>query len=282
MSDVIKDTLQDSIEMLPFLFLAYLLIEYMEHKASRRLKAMLVGSGKYGALGGAVLGALPQCGFSVAASNFYAGRIITRGTLLAVFLTTSDEAIPVILSEPGRAGVLIPLIGIKILLGMSAGLVIDWVDRKSGRKDHQVTVEEHSELCQHCHCHEHGVVRSAFHHTVTIFAYILVVSFVLNLAFYGMGSELVSRMLMSNTPFQPMITGLFGLIPNCAASVILTQLYLSGGISFGSVLAGLSTGAGVGLAVLFRVERDKKDCFRLLALLYVIGTGFGILVQALS
>lgn len=282
MYEVILETLLDSVKMLPFLFAAYLIIEYMEHNASEHLKDMLVGSGKFGAIGGAILGVVPQCGFSVAAANFYAGRIITRGTLIAVFLTTSDEAIPVILSEPGSARVLLPLIGMKLVIGMAAGLLLDWSDRLRGLKNREVKVEEHSGLCEHCHCDEHGVVQSALRHTVMIFLFILAVAFVLNLGFFFLGEETVSKLLMSDTVFQPMITGLFGLIPNCAASVILTQLYLSGGISFGSVLAGLSTGAGVGLAVLFRVNPDKRDSFKLLIMLYVGGTACGILCQTLG
>lgn len=278
MTEVLLDTLLDGIRMLPFLLAAYLLIEFLEHRSSEKLQAILVGSGKFGPLGGAFLGAFPQCGFSVAAANFYSGKVITRGTLIAVFLSTSDEAIPVLLAVPGSGKILLKLVAIKVLIGLIAGFIIDYADQKRGMSYVQMKTGEHSELCGDCHC-EQGIFAAAVHHTLTVFVFILIVSLLLNSVFYLLGAEMMAKFLMSDSLFQPFIAGLFGLIPNCAASLVLTQLFLSGGIRFGSVVAGLCSGAGIGLAVLFKMNRDVKDSLKLVALLYAIGVGCGILTD---
>lgn len=277
--EVLTDTLLDGVRMLPFLLAAYLLIEYLEHKAGDKLSAMLAGTGKYGSVGGALLGALPQCGFSVAAANFYAGGVITRGALIAVFLATSDEAIPVMLSTPGNGRKLAALIGMKIVLGMVFGGLIDWLDRTRGKSGLR---EDHASICEHCGCEESGVLHAAVYHTVTVFFFILIVSLILNTVFWLIGEEAVSRLLLTDSIFQPLVTALFGFIPNCAASVILTQLYIRGSISFGSVLAGLASGTGIGIAVLFRMNRDMKENFRIVLLLYAVGAGCGMILQLLQ
>ena len=278
MRDVVTDTLLDGVRMLPFLLAAYLVIEYLEHKAGNQLTALLSRCGAYGAFGGALLGALPQCGFSVAAANLYAGRLITRGTLIAVFLATSDEAIPVMLSVPGSGGKLAALIAIKVALGMVFGFLIDRIEVKRGANDPEEA--EHHDICGHCGCRESGVLRAALYHTVTVFLFILAVSFILNAVFYWIGSEAVSRLLLTDSVFQPLVTAAFGLIPNCAASVILTQLYIKGSISFGAVLAGLASGAGIGMAVLWRMNRSFRDNLVIVLLLYGIGAGSGMLLHA--
>ncbi|WP_246019592.1 putative manganese transporter [Bacilliculturomica massiliensis] len=280
MKDVLIDTLLDGVKMLPFLLAAYLIIEYMEHRAGDKLEAMLAGSGKYGPLGGALLGALPQCGFSVVAANFYAGRVITRGTLIAVFLSTSDEAIPVMLSAPGNGRMLGWLIAVKVVVAVIAGMVIDLIDRRRGRTN--ISAEHHHDICSHCGCEEGGILRAALHHTAVIFVFILAVSLLLNSVFYLLGEETVGRLLLTNSPLQPLLTAIFGFIPNCAASVVLTQLYLAGGISFGSVVAGLSTGAGIGTAVLFQINRNWRENLRIVGLIYLIGAGAGMLMQVLA
>ena len=280
MKEVLLETLLDSVKMLPFLLVAYLIIEYMEHRAGDKLAAMLGGSGKYGAFGGAVLGVLPQCGFSVAASNFYAGHVITRGTLIAVFLSTSDEAIPILLSSPGNGKALMCIIGIKVVLAMAAGYLIDLWDRKRGKSN--LCAEAHHDICDHCGCESRGIWQAAIHHTVTVFLFILLVSFVMNSVFFAFGEENVSRFLLTGQFLQPLVTAAFGFVPNCATSVILTELYLEGGISFGSVVAGLAVGAGIGIAVLFRVHRDLKENLKIAGLLYLIGAGAGMLLQFLN
>lgn len=279
MREVLMETLIDGVKMLPFLLAAYLVIEYLEHRAGNKLQAMLAGSGKYGAVGGALLGAVPQCGFSVVASNFYAGRVITRGTLIAVFISTSDEAIPVMLSSPGHGRELACLVALKILIAMGAGILLDFIDRGRGKSN--VGAEHSHHICDHCGCQRTGILQAALHHTAVIFLFILVVSLVLNGVFYLLGDNVVTKLLLTDSPLQPLVTALFGFIPNCAVSVLLTQLYLSGGISFGSVLAGLATGAGIGMAVLFKMNRHWGENLKIVGILYLIGAGSGMAVQFL-
>ena len=277
--DVIQETLLDSIKMLPFLFLAYLVIEYVEHRASGKFKNMLVGFGKLGPAGGAILGCFPQCGFSVAAANFYAGRIITIGTLVAVFVSTSDEALPMLLSTPGSAGTILKLLLVKIVIAVVAGFLIDFI---FSRKKDSIAPEHLHDLCHDCGCEHSGILKSALKHTVSIFLFILLVSFLLNLAITYLGEERLGKLLISGSVFQPFVAGLVGLIPNCASSVVLTELYLSGTISFGSVIAGLSTGAGIGLAVLFRVNHNMKQNFAIVGMLYGIGVVSGLILQLIG
>lgn len=282
MIEVLEEAFIDSVRMLPLLFGAYLIIEYLEHRSGERLARILRGSGRFGPAGGAALGVLPQCGFSVAAANFYSGGIITRGTLIAVFLSTSDEAIPVLLSSKGSSGLIFSLIAGKLLVALVAGFLIDMVEGKRGRQRRIVRAGEHSELCDHCHCEDESIFRAAVHHTLRVFGFILVISALLSSIFYMMGEQNVEIMLMSNSPLQPLITGLFGFIPNCAASVILTELLISGSISYGAAFAGLCTGAGFGLAVLLKTNRRHMgDNGKIIILLYVIGVGSGLLLDFL-
>ena len=276
--DIILDTLLDSVKMLPFLFGAYLLIEFLEHKASDKLQNALSKSGNHGIVVGAILGTVPQCGFSVAAANLYSGKVITLGTLIAVFISTSDEAIPVLLSSPGNAGVLLKLIIAKIVISLIAGFLVDFVLKARHVQENEPELQDHNVLCHHCGC-EHGIIRSAIKHTVSIFLFILLVSFVLNGLITWIGQDTISKVLLTDSVFQPFIAALIGLIPNCAASVMLVQLFLAGSLSFGSVVAGLCTGAGIGLAVLFRANRNWKKNLLILLLLYGIGSISGLMIH---
>ena len=276
--DIILDTLLDSVKMLPFLFGAYLLIEFLEHKASDKLQNALSKSGNHGIVVGAILGTVPQCGFSVAAANLYSGKVITLGTLMAVFISTSDEAIPVLLSSPGNAGVLLKLIVVKIVIALIAGFLVDFVLKARHVQENEPELQDHNVLCHHCGC-EHGIIRSAIKHTVSIFLFILLVSFVLNGLITWIGQDTISKVLLTDSVFQLFIAALIGLIPNCAASVMLVQLFLAGSLSFGSVVAGLCTGAGIGLAVLFRANRNWKKNLLILLLLYGIGSISGLMIH---
>lgn len=276
---ITEHTLIDSLKMLPFLFVAYLLIELLEHKASDKLQHALSKSGSYGIVVGALLGCVPQCGFSVAAANFYSGRVITLGTLMAVFLATSDEAVPMLLSAPGKAGVILQLLLIKIVIAVVAGFGIDLVMRWRKSSEASPEIHDHNVLCEHCDCEKDGVLKSAVRHTLSIFVFILLITLVLNALMELIGESLLSQILLTDSVFQPLVAGAIGLIPNCAASVMLVQLYISGSLSFGSVVAGLCTGAGLGLAVLFRTHRGFKKNLMILLLLYVIGSGAGMLVS---
>jgi len=280
MREVLLDTLFDSLKMLPFLFGAYLLLEYMEHRASDKLRQMLERSGS-GVAVGALLGCLPQCGFSVAAANLYAGRLITAGTLVAVFVSTSDEALPVLLAHPDRWNVILPLLACKVVLAVAAGLAVDALGRRRAA-DPRTETEHIHELCTDCGCDEHsGILRPALWHTGHIFVFVGVVMLLLNMGIHYLGQQRISAFLLTNSPLQPVLAALLGFIPNCAVSVALTELYLAGGISFGSAVAGLSTGAGLGLMVLWRANRDPRGNLRIMAATFVAGSLAGVLLQLL-
>lgn len=273
---MLQHAVLDSLKALPFLFLAYLLIEYLEHKASAKMKNGLHRLGPYGPIGGALLGILPQCGFSVAASNFYAGRIISVGTLLAVFLSTSDEAIPILLSQPGMRRYVLPVLGVKLVSAILFGFLADFCVRFFRKKEEEAPFEE---LCAECDCDHHGVFRSALHHTVRIFLFILLVNLLMELAIHFVGEEKIAGLLLSGSVFQPFLTALIGLIPNCAASVILTELFMAGSLTFGSCIAGLCAGAGMGVVVLFRTNRRVKENLLILAVLYGSAVLTGLIVN---
>ncbi len=274
--DMLYDTGIDGLRLLPFLFLTYLAMECLEHWTGGKMQAVVRKSGKAGPAIGGLLGVFPQCGFSAAAANLYAGRIVTVGTLIAVFLSTSDEMIPVMIS--GNAG--IPMIGkillVKVLFAIAAGFLVDALFR--GKEEPQI---EH--LCerQHCHC-ERGIWRSAFSHTWRIFLYIIVVSLVLNFAIALIGEETLSAVVMNKPALGLFVSALVGMIPNCASSVVLTQLYLGGVLSAGALMAGLLSGSGVGFLVLLRVNEDGRESLRIFGLLYVLGVVGGALIQFLG
>lgn len=276
MWDVISDTLLDVVKLLPFLFLTYLAMEYLEHRTGNKAEALIKKAGRFGPVIGGLLGIVPQCGFSAAASSFYAGRVITLGTLMAIYLSTSDEMLPILISEQAPLGLIIKILLAKAAIGMIAGLVIDFVLRRKG-------VEEHAhihEICEHEHCHcEKGIFRSALSHTAQISLFILLITFALNLIFHFAGEEALASLLLNRPVLGPLLASLVGLIPNCAGSVAITQLYLEGVIGIGAAMAGLLTGSGVGLLVLFRVNHNRKENLGILALLYGIGVCLGIMIQ---
>jgi hypothetical protein len=264
----------DSVKLLPFLFLTYLAMEYLEHKAGEKMQEAIRKSGKAGPLVGSILGVFPQCGFSAAASNLYAGRIITLGTLLAVYLSTSDEMLPIMISENAGISTIFKILGMKIIVGMLAGFAVDFLLRK---KEKNMQIEH---ICEqhHCHCEE-GIWKSALRHTLEIFWYVLIISFVLNLVIALIGEDVLAGFILNRPLFGEMIAGLVGLIPNCAASVVLTELYLDGVLNAGAMIAGLLVSSGVGVLVLFRVNDDRRENLRIVGLLYVIGVVVGAVVR---
>ncbi len=279
--EILLDALLDSVKALPFLFGAYLIIEYLEHHSSGRVKRLLAGSHRLGPVAGALLGCIPQCGFSVAAANLYGGRVITAGALVAVFLSTSDEAIPVLLANPGMLGVLGKLMLVKVLVALVAGFAIDLAARRFQAKGEHPLLEEEDQtgqMCSHCGC-GHSVVRSALHHTAEIFFFLFVVSLILGGIVEAVGQETLGRLLLKGSVFQPAIAALVGFIPNCAASVFLAQMLAEGTLSFGAATAGLLTGAGVGLAVLWKVNRNHKDNLKIMGILYVVAAVTGTVLQ---
>jgi hypothetical protein len=274
MLDIILDSLIDSVKLLPFLFLTYLAMEYLEHKAGEKMQEVIRKSGKAGPLVGSILGVFPQCGFSAAASNLYAGRIITLGTLIAVYLSTSDEMLPIMISENAGIPMILKILGLKIIVGMLAGFAVDFLLRK---KEKKMQIEH---LCEqhHCHCEE-GIWKSALRHTLEIFWYVLIISFVLNLVIALIGEEVLGNFILNRPLFGEMLAALVGLIPNCAASVVLTELYLDGVLNAGAMIAGLLVSSGVGVLVLFKVNDDRRENLSIVGLLYVIGVVVGAIVR---
>lgn len=275
---VIEETLIDTIKLIPFLFLTYLAMEYLEHRTGEKAQRLIKKAGHMGPVLGGVLGIVPQCGFSTAASNLYAGRVISLGTLLSIYLSTSDEMLPILISEQAPIELILQILFAKAAIGLAAGMMIDII---LGRKRMEENAHIH-EICEHEHCHcEKGVIRSALTHTVQITFFILLVTFVLNLILHFVGEEALAGLILNQPLLGPVLAGIVGLIPNCAGSVVITQLYLQGAMSLGSAMAGLLTGSGVGLLVLFRVNHNKKENLMILVLLYGIGLLAGIVIGLL-
>ena len=290
MIEIIEDTLIDAIKLLPFLFITYLLMEYIEHKMKNKSREAIKKSGKFGPLFGSLLGIFPQCGFSVSATNLYSGRVITLGTLIAVYLSTSDEMLPIFISEAVSPITILKILGLKLIIGIIAGFLIDFVivllnKEKTHNEDNDKIKEQSIEhMCdeEHCHCNENGILKSTLKHTLNIFVYIVIITFIINLVVYFIGEENIANLLLDKPILGPIISALIGLIPNCAASVIITNMYLQNVISFGSMMAGLLTGAGVGLAILFKTNNNVKENIKIVGLLYFLGMLSGIIIEALG
>lgn len=263
--------------------MAYLLIEWLERHHGESIEGALAGGGRWGFIPGALLGCVPQCGFSAVASNLYASRVITPGTLLAVFIATSDEAIPLLAAEPSQWVTLVLLLACKVAFAIVGGWLLDIPLRRvlphslyGGYEGHADDVDCHEE-----HEESSSIFMAALRHTLEIFVFILLFSFIISLLFEGFGEEPITAALSGMGIFQPMLTALVGLVPNCAVSVLLAQLYVQGAISFGSLFAGLTAGAGVGLAVLWRVNPSWKQNLFMTGLLWAVGAATGMLLQLL-
>jgi len=290
---VLEHALLDSLKSLPFLAIAFFILEYIEAKIEEKSSATIEKAEKAGPLAGALLGLVPQCGFSVIGSNFYAKRIITLGTLMAIYLSTSDEALLVLLANPQKITDLLLILALKFVIAVFAGYVIDLVLR-----NRKVNEEE----CHHCHHHEDScedeeligeehccshtdwkaIIKCTVKRTVSVWLFLFATTFVLGYLIELVGEDRLQQFMLSDSIFQPLLTALIGLIPNCAPSVILTQLYIDSAISLGSVISGLCAAAGAGLIVLFRVNRGFKSNVAILALLYVISSGAGVVIQLIQ
>ena len=277
--DAIWDGTLDTLKLIPFLFITYLVMEWVEHRTSDHTKTAIRKAGRLGPLVGGILGVIPQCGFSAAAASLYAGKVITAGTLIAVFLSTSDEMLPILLSERAGIGFIAKVLIVKALYGVIAGFLVDFLFRKLNER--RIGVGIHG-ICtqEHCHC-EKGIVRSALKHTVSITFFILLISIALNILLSIVGTENLSNLVLNRPVIGEVLAGLIGLIPNCAASIALTQLYLEGVVSAGAMVSGLMVGAGVGLLVLFRTNRHTRQNIQLTILLYILGVAGGLIVQGL-
>ena len=281
--DSLLDAAADTARLIPFLLLTYVLMEYMESRTEEKTTNLLAGVGRLGPLIGGALGAVPQCGFSAAASSLYAGGVISIGTLLAVFLSTSDEMLPIFISSSVPVSTILHVLLLKLVIGAASGFALDSALRLTRYR--YKTEKRIHDLCEqeHCGCDEDGgILRSAFIHTMHIVVFIFAISFLITLAVEGLGEEFVAG-FFSRTPVAGvLIAALIGLIPNCAASVIITQLYLEGLLGMGQMMAGLLVGAGVGLLVLFRTNRHFKENVKIAMILYAFGVFWGLLIEALQ
>lgn len=316
----LEHSVEDTLYLIPFLFVTYLAMEWLEHCTGARTQEAVKRAGAAGPVVGAALGAVPQCGFSAAAATLYAGRVITLGTLFAVFLSTSDEMLPIFLAEQVAPLTIVKILGAKVIIGMVMGFVVDAVLRIARRDKQRLRIHE---LCErdHCHCggdcatcennpelvyehhdcgdactHEHahhdhthdhdhgwgGIAKSALIHTAQVTVFIFVITLVLNGVLEVVGEDALADVLGANSVASVLVSALVGLIPNCAASVVIAQLYLEGVLGAGAMMAGLLVSAGVGLLVLLRANRRLRENFAIIGVLYVTGVAWGLVVSALG
>ena len=277
---IVEHTILETLRLLPFLFVTYLVMEYIEHKTSNKVKESIQKSGKFGPLLGGVLGIFPQCGFSVSATNLYSARVITLGTLLSVYLTTSDEMLPILLTEAVSITTILTILGLKLMIGVIAGITIDAVIRLVQKeKQEEQKIEE---LCEHDHCHcEQGIIKSALKHTINIIIFIFLITLIINGIITLIGEDTIANFVSGNVVLGPVIAGFIGLIPNCASSVILTELFIENVISMPMLISGVAVNAGIGLLVLFKTNKNVKENLTVVGLLYFIGVLSGIILQAI-
>ena len=278
--EILKEASLDTLKLLPFLFITYLIMEYLEHKTSDKVKKTIQKSGKFGPILGGIVGIFPQCGFSVSATNLYSARVITLGTLISVYLTTSDEMLPILLTESIPITTILIILGLKFIIGIIFGFLIDTVIRII-KKD-KTLEPKIEELCEneHCHC-EDGIVISTIKHTINIVIYIFIITLFINGIITFIGEENIANFISGNLVLGPIIAGLIGLIPNCASSVILTELFVENVISIPILISGVSVNAGVGLLVLFKTNKNIKENLYIVGILYLTGVLSGIILQAI-
>lgn len=277
MLDTILDAVIDSLKILPFLFITYLVMEYLEHKTSDKSKNFIKKTGRWGPVFGGLLGAIPQCGFSVSATNLYAGRVITIGTLISIYLSTSDEMLPILISSGTKISLILEILLVKIIIGILAGIIIDFIYTNNKKNKAEQNIHE---LCEHEHCHcEEGILKSAIKHTSQIFIFILIISIVLNVLLEIIGKEKLAEFILNKQILGPILAGIIGLIPNCASSVVLTELFTNNVIGIGTLIGGLLVNSGLGGIVLFKVNKDIKENIRIISMLYVIGVVAGIIIE---
>ena len=303
---VLEHSIEDTLYLIPFLFVTYLAMEWLEHKAGDKAEEAVRRAGAAGPVVGAVVGIVPQCGFSAAAATLWAGRVITLGTLFAAFLSTSDEMLPIFLAEQVDPMTILKIMGVKLMIGMVMGFVVDAAVRLLHRPEEHLRIHE---LCQrdHCHCngecdaceqnpelaydcqhdeehehhHEHSsILRSALKHTVQVTVFIFLITLVLDGALEVVGEDAIGAFLGSNPALSVFGSALVGLIPNCAASVVIAQLYVDGALGAGAMMAGLLVSAGVGLLVLFRTNRQVRQNLIVLAGLWATGVFWGLVIIA--
>jgi len=275
------DLLTDSLKTLPFLFLAYLIIEYIEHKATARFTDSLLKFHRIAPTIGAFTGLVPLCGISISVIRLFTGGLVSAGTLLAVLIATSDEAIPVLLSNPQYLAQTAVLLCIKLLLAVAAGNIYDIAQRKKSKPD---AAKLHDGIHEHCeeHCCENGPFITAIKHTLMSWIFIFLSITVFGVTVYFVGEEVLASVLMSGSVFQPLFSALIGLVPGCAPSIMFSTLYMSNALSFGSLVSGLITNTGIGAVFLFRTNRNIRQNLFFTFLLIIMGSTVGLLLQLLK
>ena len=277
MLDCILDGLIDTLKLLPYLFVTFLLLEWLEHKLSKKNQKILQKNKKYGPLIGSILGALPQCGFSTMAASLFSSKIITMGTLISVFLATSDEMLPIMISEKIQILEILKIIGFKIIVALIVGILIDLLfQTKQPREDIHHLCEK-----DHCDCDHDGIFLSSIKHTIKIVLFILIANVGINLIIHWIGEESLKKLLLNNNIITYFIASLIGLIPNCASSVIMTELYISSFISLGTLLSGLLTGSGLGILILLKSNDNPKENIKIISIIYIVGAIVGLLIDIL-
>lgn len=271
--DILIDTAIDNLKLFPFLFVTYLILEYMEHKTSERISSFIQKAGSFGPLIGSICGLLPQCGLSVVASNFYAARIIGIGTLIAIYLSTSDEMLPILISNSVSPYIIATILIYKAACGIIFGYIINFIWQKYYPRKN-IDIEQ---LCENenCHC-ENSIVKPALYHSLRITLFIFAITLILNYSLVYL--DIKNYISYLNLPlFGEIFSALIGLIPNCSASIILTQLYLDNYINVATLISGSLVNSGVGVLVLFRINRHLKENFLILLALFLCGIFGGII-----
>lgn len=276
MWDCILDGIIDTLKLLPFLFIVFLLLEFIEHKLSNKSKKILLKHKNKGPIIGGLLGGLPQCGFSAMASNLYSARVITIGTLIAIFLSTSDEMLPIMISKKVNIVIILSIILFKVIVGIIVGLIVDFIYKQ--KEDNHNHIHD---LCDddHCHCDDNNILKSSIIHTLKTAFFILIASLLINLIIYFVGEDTLSNLLQSNNILVYFISSLIGLIPNCASSVVITEVFLSNLTTIGVALSGLLTGSGIGLLLLFKSNKNIKENLTILGIIYIVGVLIGFIVD---
>lgn len=278
MIDIILEALLDALKIVPFLFVTFFILEFLEHKLNKKTEKVLLKYKKFGPIVGGVLGAIPQCGFGTMAASLFSNKVITIGTVVAIFLSTSDEMLPIMLGHKADLSTILGILGFKVIVGVIIGLIVDLIFRKKGYVKEHIHIND---MCEdeHCHCDDKGIFSSSLVHTLKITGFILVANLVINFIVFFVGEEQLAKILLNDSLFTYFISSLVGLIPNCVSSVVITELYMSNLISLGTLFSGLLTGSGLGILLLFKQNKNLKENITVLSIIYFVGVVVGILVD---
>lgn len=271
---VVQHSFEDIVTVVPLLFVVFLILEYIEHSFSKKTIKIVKNSQKTGPLWGAVLGAFPQCGFSVFVTNLFVSKVATMGTLIAVYLSTSDEMLPILLSSGVDWKICLFIVLVKILIGLCVGLTVDFFVKEKSFSQGQI-----SELCNEakCNCNHVSPFYSAIVHTLKVVILLFLTTVVLNSVIEFVGQDVLKTAITSLGVFGIIISAVIGFIPNCASSIVITQLFLEQAIPFGTMLAGLLSGAGLGWIVLLKYNKNKIQTLWIVVIVFICAVLAGII-----